>query len=151
MDNVTAQTVFCNLNNGLCEPHQVVSDTNSFPVWTANVPPPTISYVAPSKTQVGGLCYIHAPIQSFQTRYAMKLDQLGWYNWGPNDLDRSILMSPVPFYQCAGHRGNVLNFMSIIGLVDNCFEPYGLPDFPASTFQPDICGYYGSTGASPPA
>jgi hypothetical protein len=148
VDGVSGDTVSCIL--GYCVPKLVVwQDTHQSWVAPANVAPPTVSYVAPSRQQVGGLCYYHAPLQTFQTRYAYEMDQQGWYTWGKDDLDRSLLMTPVPFYECAGQFGDVYEFLDVAGLVDHWLDPYGAVSklsswpLPHATFDPQTCGYYG--------
>ncbi|MFH2007380.1 MAG: kelch repeat-containing protein [bacterium] len=151
MREVPGNTVYCS-TAGLCEPYnQVYRPLQARWITPANVAPPTINYVAPNRQQIGGLCYYHAPFQTFQTKYAYEMDKQGWYSWSTIELDRSFLMSPVPFYECAGQRGDVKNFLDLIGLVDYWLDPYGsdgsgsIPPypFPIETFQPDTCGYLG--------
>jgi len=92
LDGVSEDTVIC--QSGLCTPKLVVyRDSQGEWIYPANVAPPTVGYVAPNRQQIGGLCYYHAPLQSFQTKYAYEMDLQGWHSYGTNELVRSFVRS----------------------------------------------------------
>jgi hypothetical protein len=106
-----------------------------------DVDPPTINYLPPSITQIGGLCYLYAKFHAFQARVSIAVDQNGWYSWGKDDLDRSTPLTIAPYWQC--NHGHFMRFTEVGGLVDQCLDPV-----PNTVFAAEPCGYYGRYMAS---